>query len=203
MRGGQTERGQAVIDRILRKGDSAEARLLLGVTKLNAHDYPAALADLSKAVELNPALPDVYAFYGQALQATGDPVAAAEAFRQALAANPDNFTANLELGILLKNEQKLDEARQCLARALRTRPDNLDARHNAAAVDMQQGRLDSARQQLEQIVKQAPAFTAAHVTLATVYYRLNRKADGERERAIVEKLTAETQKKQQQGQNVK
>ena len=62
VRGGQVARGQVIIDRILRNGDSAEARLLLGVTKLNAHDYPAALADLAKAVELNPNLPDVYAY---------------------------------------------------------------------------------------------------------------------------------------------
>jgi Tfp pilus assembly protein PilF len=122
VRGGQTARGQVIIDRILRKGDSAEARLLLGVTKLNAHDYPSALADLAKAVEVNPNLPDVHAYHGQALQATGDPAAAAAAFRKALAANPNNFTANLELGISLENEQKLDEARECFSRALQTRP---------------------------------------------------------------------------------
>ena len=106
--------GQVIIDRILRNGDSAEARMLLGVTKLNVHDYPAALTDLAKAVELNPNLPDVYAFYGQALQATGDPGAATGAYRKALAANPNNFTANLELGVLLKDDQKLDEALDCL-----------------------------------------------------------------------------------------
>ena len=82
-------------------------------------------------------------------------------------------------------------------------PDDLDARYHVAAIDVQQGRLDAARQQLEQIAKKAPAFTAAHVTLATVYYRLKRKVDGDRERAIVQKLTEETQKKQQQGVNVK
>jgi tetratricopeptide (TPR) repeat protein len=203
VRNGDVLRGQVVIDRILRNGDSAEARLLLGVTKLNVHDYPAALADLAKAVELKPNLPDVYAFYGQALQATGDPAAAVEAYRKALAANPNNFTANLELAVLLKNDHKLDEALERLQRALQTRPDDVDARYHVAAIDLQQGRLEAARQQLEQITRKAPAFTAAHVTLATVYYRLKRKVDGDRERAIVEKLTREAQAKQQQGVNVK
>jgi len=59
------------------------------------------------------------------------------------------------------------------------------------------------RRELELIVKEAPGFTSAHVTLATVYYRLKRKADGDRERAIVQKLNAEAQAKQQQGVNVK
>ena len=52
------------------------------------------------------------------------------------------------------------------------------------------------------IVKAAPSFVEAHVTLATVYYRLKRKEDGDRERAIVQKLNAEAQAKQP-GVNVK
>jgi tetratricopeptide (TPR) repeat protein len=203
VRGGQLERGQKIIDRILRNGDSAEARLLLGVTRLNAHDYPAALADLKRAVELNPALPDVYAYYGQSLQATGDPAAALAAYRKAIAANPTNFKANLEVGILLKNEQKLDEALDFLNRALKTRPHDLDARYQVGTIYLQQGRLDAARQQLESVSKDAPTFTAAHVSLATVYYRLKRRSDGDRERAIVQKLTEDTQKQQQKGINVK
>src|SRR5437763_1864900 len=50
----QAARGATVIDRILRQGDSAEARLLLGTTKMFANDYAGALPDLKKAVELNP-----------------------------------------------------------------------------------------------------------------------------------------------------
>jgi Flp pilus assembly protein TadD len=46
----QAARGAAVIDRILRRGDSAEARLLLGTTKMFANDYAGAVPDLKKAV---------------------------------------------------------------------------------------------------------------------------------------------------------
>ena len=46
---------------------------------------------------------------------------------------------------------------------------------------------------LEQAVKAAPDFTEAHVSLATVYYRLKRKEDGDRERAIIQKLNAQKQ----------
>jgi len=44
---------------------------------------------------------------------------------------------------------------------------------------------------LEAIVAEAPAFLEAHVALATAYYRQQRKADGDRERAVVERLTEE------------
>jgi tetratricopeptide (TPR) repeat protein len=203
VRDNQPARGQVIIDRILRHGDSAETWLLLGTTKLNAGDFPAALADLSKAVQLNPNLPDVYSYYGQALGRTGDPVSAAAAFQKALAANPYDFTANLHLGVLLKEEEKTAEALPYLRRALQLRPNDLLVRYQLAAIALHDGQLETARRGLESIVKESPAFTEAHVTLATVYYRLKRKEEGDRERAIVEKLNAEAQARQQQGVNVK
>jgi predicted Zn-dependent protease len=48
LRDKQIDRGQRIVDRILRNGDSAEAHLLLGMAKLEALEYPAAIADLSK-----------------------------------------------------------------------------------------------------------------------------------------------------------
>jgi hypothetical protein len=49
---------------------------------------------------------------------------------------------------------------------------------------------------MEQLVKESPEFTEAHVTLATIYYRLKRKGDGDRERAIVQRLITEKQAKE-------
>jgi Tfp pilus assembly protein PilF len=62
--------------------------------------------------------------------------------------------------------------------------------------------LDASRAALESILKEAPNFTEAHVTLATIYYRLKRKADGDNERVIVLKLNADAQAKEP-GVNVK
>ena len=50
--------------------------------------------------------------------------------------------------------------------------------------------------ELEQIVSESPKFLEAHVTLSTLYYRLKRKTDGNREREIVQTLTAERQAEQ-------
>ena len=52
---------------------------------------------------------------------------------------------------------------------------------------------------LEELIAESPSFVEAHVTLATVYYRLRRKEDGDRERAIVERLNAEAQARQPKG----
>lgn len=122
VRDNQVARGQAVIDKILRNGDSAEARLLLGTTKLNASDFSGALADLAKAVALNPKLPDLYSFYGMALMRTGDTKGAVEAFRKELAANPNDFNSALQLGALLKMDENYEEAVPFLRKALQVRP---------------------------------------------------------------------------------
>jgi hypothetical protein len=69
-------------------------------------------------------------------------------------------------------------------------------RYQLAAVEFTKGHLDDAVRELEAIVKEAPQFREAHVTLATAYYRMKRKEDGDRERAVVQTLTAEAQAKE-------
>jgi len=199
LRDKQIERGQRIVDRILRNGDSAEARLLLGMAKLEALEYPAAIADLTKAVELNPHLPDLYSYLGQAQMASGDMAAARAAFETELAQNPNDFESNLRLAVLLKQDGDYDRARQLLARALRVRPSDDAALYQVGAVDLAAGDMERACATLEKVVKQAPEFLEAHVSLAQVYYRMKRKADGDRERALVQKLKAEQDARQSRG----
>jgi len=80
------------------------------------------------------------------------------------------------------------EARRYLERALKARPNDPGVRYQLANVDLATANLEPARLALEALVKQSPEFAEAHASLATVYYRLNRSADGDRERATSEKL---------------
>jgi tetratricopeptide (TPR) repeat protein len=196
VRDNQVARGQAFIERILRGGNSAEGFMLMGTTKLSVSDFAGALEDLTKAVQMNPGLPDLYSYYGIALLRTGDQKGAVEAFRKELAMNPNDFTANLQMGVLAKMDENFDEALRYLKHSLGVRPGDIGVRYQLAAIDFNSGKVDEARAALEAMVKEAPNFTEAHVTLATVYYRLKRKEDGDKERAIIQKLNAETQEKQ-------
>ena len=193
VRDGKANEGQVRIDKILRNGDSAEAHLLMGTTKLMVNDFAGALADLQKAVELNPNLSDVYPYFGAALMATGDQDGARRAFEKALELDPNNFDANLRLGFLLRNDKKYDEALRYFSHALEIRPGDPGVRYQIASIELSQGQIDKARTDLESLVKESPNFTEAHVSLATVYYREKRKEDGDRERGIVDRLTAEKQ----------
>jgi len=202
IRDGQYTAGQRLLDKILKNGDSAEARLLMGTAKLGVSDFTGAMEDFGKAVALNPKLPSVNAFYGQALMATGDTAGAAGAFRAELAINPNDFDSNLNLGAILRQDQQYGEASRLFARALRTRPGDLRARYQLANMALSTGKTEEARSELEAIVREAPKFTEAHVSLATVYYRLKRKDDGDRERALVLKLNEEAQANQPKGQAI-
>lgn len=193
VRDGQTARGQVIIDKILKNGDSAEARLLMGTTKYRAGDFSGALTDLQKAAELNPKLPDVFSYYGLALLATGDQAGARSAFERELQLNPNNFDANLRMGVLLRQDDDNEKASQYLHHALQIRPTDLGVRYQIAAMELSEGHVDTSIRDLEAILKEAPQFTEAHVSLATAYYRQKRKADGDRERAIVAKLNAARQ----------
>jgi tetratricopeptide (TPR) repeat protein len=200
MRAGKVYEGQKQLDKILRKGDSAEARLLMGTAKVTASDFAGALAEFQKAVEMNPKVPTLQAAYGQALMATGDTAGAAKAFEAELAQNPNDFVSNLNLAVLRKQDQQYADAMKLLDRALRLRPGDLGVRYQQATILLAENKVEPARVALESILKEAPKFVEAHVSLATVYYRLKRKADGDKERAIVQQLNAEAQEKQPKGE---
>jgi Flp pilus assembly protein TadD len=193
IRENQPAQGRILVERILKNGDSAEARMLLGATKLQAGDFAGARDDLQKATELNPQLPDVFSAYGSALLATGDTVAASAAFRKELDVNPNDFMSYLDLGVLEKQDQRYDEAMKKFRRAMELRPGDIGVRYQIATIYVLTGDVSAAQRELEAIIKDSPQFTEAHVSLATVYYRLKRKEDGDRERAIVQKLNADAQ----------
>jgi tetratricopeptide (TPR) repeat protein len=192
----QTEQGQRLVDRILKNGDSAEARLMMGVAKRAVQDLAGSLEDLARAVALNPDLPGVHSLYGQALLETGNRDKARVELDEELKRNPLDFDANLLIGVMLKDEAEYDRALAHFKKALGLRPGDAAVRYQIATVHVSQGQTEFALPLLESIVKDAPKFLEAHVSLATVYYRLQRRDDADRERAIVDELNKEIQAKQ-------
>lgn len=192
----QTNEGAVYLDRILKQGDSAEARLLMGMALRAGADYTNARDEFAKAVALNPQLPMAQSLYGQALLSTGDRERARVAFANELATNPNDFESNLYLGVILKEEQNYTEAQRYFDKALVVRPADPGAQYQRATLLLATGDNQAALSTLERLVADNPSFTEAHVSLATVYYRLRRKADGDRHKAIAEQLTAAAQARQ-------
>jgi len=193
---GQLDKGQAIIDRVFRDDDSAEAHLLMGSILLLADDAQRALKEVERALELNAKVPSVHAWHGRVLMRLGDTEKAKQAFRTELARNPNDFDANLYLGVLLRQDKLADEAAVYLKRAAELRPREQYAHYHLAAVYALAGKPADALPLLEGVLKEHPDFVEARVLLASVYYRLDRKADGDREKALIQKTTAEQQAKQ-------
>jgi len=184
IRDGQLQEGQERVDKILRKGDSAEARLMLGTQMFAAGDFPAAVQQLAGAAELNPSLPGLQGLYGQALLNTGDPDAAVEAFQKELASDPNHFEANFYLAQILMARSKWSEADPLVRRALLVRPESLEARLELADLEIEEGKLGEARRELQGMEKKAPESAAVHRRLAEVYEKLQLSAPAEREKKL-------------------
>ena len=197
------ERGQQMIDRILHNGDSAEARFLMATAKLDAMDFNGAIADLQKAATLNPSLPDVYYYLGVAHKDVGDMPSARKDFEKEIAQNANDFGSNLNLALMLKEDSDFEGARLLLDRALRVRHGDPGALYQVATIDLATGKVEDARSKLVAILKDSPQFIEAHITLATVYYRLKRKEDGDREKALVQQLNAEKEARETKDKEAK
>ena len=193
---GQLDKGQAIIDRLFRHEDSAEAHLLMASILLLADDAQGALKDAQRAIELNAKLAGVQAWYGRVLMRLGDTEKAKAAFRTELAANPNDFESNLYLGMLLRHDKEIESALSHLNRAIQLRPRDQYARYHLAAVYAAAGKPADALPLLESVLKEHAHFVEARVLLASVYYRLNRKEDGDREKALIQKSNAEQQARQ-------
>jgi len=199
IRQGQTDRGQLLVDRLFRGGDSAEAHLLLGAQHLRRDDFHAAVPELKRAVELGPSLPTVHSMYGIALMNTGERTAAVEAFLEELKRNPYDFEANLRLGLLLRDEDKLDEAMDYLQRAATLRPQHPDVLYGLGRVYVGWNQMELAQKALEDLTRATPDFEPGHVLLAQVYYRLTNREAGDREREIVERLKEARRQRELEG----
>ncbi len=154
IRDGRVADGQVVIDRILKDSNSAEAHFLIGSQMFAAKDFPSAIKEFQAAAALNPNVPSLQSYYGQALLNTGDPDAASLAFRKELARDPNDFDANFHLAEILMQRGKTDEAAPLLERADRVRPGVAALlRHSGTAV-----------QHSPLLGKKAPDFTLPRVT---------------------------------------
>jgi tetratricopeptide (TPR) repeat protein len=192
----QLERGQAVIDRLFREGDTAPVRLLMGVAHLRRKDPASALVELERAAQLDPKLPTVHSLQGMALMESGRRSDAAEAFRREFENNPNDFDSNLYLGLLLKDEGKLDESGDHLRRASRLRPNDPRVLYGLGSLAVATGRIEEAEKALTAVTAAVPEYVQAHVLLATVYYRLKKQDLADKEKAIVAKLFQEQQARQ-------
>lgn len=142
----------------------------------------------------NPNLPGVHYRLGRVLVSKpGFGAAAAEQakqeFEKELQIDPTNAGAEYVLGEMAKQNQEWEEALQHFERAAKLDAAFGDAFVGWGGVLVSQKKFADAISPLEAAVKLQQGNPAAHYLLAIAYARTGRKADGDREFAIQQKLT--------------
>lgn len=191
---GNDKDGVPRLERMAQTTHAADAYVIAGTARLHKREFQQARTDLEAAVKLNPEFPGLETLVGQARDALGDTDAAKPAFEAAVLQNPQDFTANLYLGTMWLKQRSLGKARPLLEEAVKLQPQASMARFELAKLNGLTGNYAEAAATLEDLEKADPGWLDPHVELATLYYKLHRPADGQREREIVAKIQAQQQK---------
>jgi tetratricopeptide (TPR) repeat protein len=191
LRSGRIDEGQVYLDRILSHGDTAESRFLLGLRMYESRDYPAAVNQFALAIDSNPTVPDLQAYYGRALLDTGDPDAASAAFQKELNHNPNSYTACLGLAQILAARKHFDAARPLAEHALMVRSTSPEAMECMGAVLAGLAQWGAARKYLESARMAGDGSADLHRNLARVYSAMGRTKDSAVESKLVARVSLE------------
>ena len=195
---GDLQGGVVRVEKAAVQGNSADAYLLAGQTRLAMNQFDLARRDAEAAEHLNGALAGLPTLLGMVSEQQGDYDGAVAALRRALTVDAKDFNAHFYLGGIYYFQRKMPEARQHLTRALQLQPASVQARYELALVARAEGQLDAALKDLQIVVREAPNWLQPHVEIAALYYRLHRLEDGARERRLVDRMLAAQQQSQAQ-----
>ncbi len=156
-----------------------------------SRDYPAAVKQFALAIDANPSVPDLQAYYGRALLETGDPDAASAAFQKELDHNPNSYMACLGLAEILAARKHFDAARPLVEHALMVRSTAAEAMECMGTVLAGLAQWDAARTYLESARTAGDGSTDLHRNLARVYSAIGRTKDAAAESQLVARASLE------------
>lgn len=169
----------------------------LGLAYYNEHHYAEAAVVLEKLLLIHPPREDkVEHVLGDAYLSMDKLDQAEAAYRQAIDENPKDpdYYVAYATALRRKGPDNVDDAITRLQSARQITPNDWRIELELGLCYESKGKYADAASLVEQAVQSQPQLTAAHVALVRIYFRMGRKADGEREKSIV----AELEKKQQQ-----
>lgn len=194
-RAGRAREALARVEKVADRGENGEAYQLAAVLHMGLTDFSKARSAAEAAIRINPNASNAYLTLAMLDGYSGDEKGAAEEYEKALKANPRNLQARTQLGIIFYNQRKLDNARQQLNEALALNPKSFLALYELARVERAQGHPEAAVKGLESCVRENPKWLPPHVELAALYYLLKRPQEGAKEKAVVQQLMAEKQRR--------
>jgi len=176
---------------------SAQIELAFGVAYYGEREFPKAVAEFLRTIQLAPEVVQPYVFLGRILEHAGDRLPEVTArFAEYQARNPKEPLGYVlhAKGIIAQlppggKPPEAQTALDLLQQALALKEDDAEAHYLAGILLERQGEFAKAATHLERSIALNGSDPAPHFRLARVYARLGRKEDSERERELHEKLS--------------
>lgn len=139
--------------------DHVEARTLLGWIQLEVRrNFPSAIEEYTRVVQLRPNLPEAYNNLGVALKKNGDLGKAIENFNRALELRADYSEAWSNRGWVYAEQKRWREARSDFEQALRVHPEDQGALYGLSQVLKETRDYAGAQEALRRLMAQSPNF---------------------------------------------
>jgi tetratricopeptide (TPR) repeat protein len=142
---GEYDRAIELCTRLIEADEWAQPFYFRGASRLEKGDAAGALADLSRAIDLDPDLPSFgYHDRGRALAALGRHQEALADYQRAIALRPDKGSTHNRMGTTLYHLGRLDDALAAYAEAIHLEPSRADFHYDRGAVYLARGQLAEA-----------------------------------------------------------
>jgi tetratricopeptide (TPR) repeat protein len=141
---------------------------------LGRRDWPEAIANLRKAIELAPDNAFSRLNLGTALFQAGDAAGALEQFQAAVRLSPDMAKAHYGIGIVTEAAGRDREAIEAFSAAVRSDPASLEAQMSLADALRRNGRMEESLPLYAEVIKAGPAVSQARFGYAMALVRLKR-----------------------------
>lgn len=171
--------------------DDADSWYLLGRAKYSESEFPAAISAFERALSLRPRHIEAENNIGLCWKELNDREKARAAFQAAIDWQgdvPGDAQPFLNLGTLLADDQKNDQALSYLIKAAALSPNNPAIHEELGKVYLAVNKLPAAQAELEQAVALAPEASALHYKLGQILRREGLQDRAQQEFAICEKL---------------
>ncbi len=164
--------------------DSAQTHQAMAHEMQRDRDLPGTIANLRKALELDPGIPGGHFELAEALHASDDQKLKAEAeteYKLAVKTHPNDAKALARLADIEVENGEMAAAESSYRQALTLQPNSEDAAIGLANVLAEQGKPKDALPLLEGVEKGDSTNALVHYRLSVVYRRLSRPDDVKRE----------------------
>lgn len=172
--------------------NDANANYLLGRTKFNENDFPAAISSFERALALRPRYVEAENNIGLAWRELNDFQKATAAFQTAIdwqGITPVDAQPFLNLGTLFADQSDFDAAIPNLEKAATLSSDNPTIHEELSHVYAAKQNLPKAQSELERAIALAPNVSSLHFKLGQIYRKEGLKDRAQQEFAICEKLS--------------